>query len=502
MIFDGVGSQLVKTRICIIGSGIGGGTVAKYLSDSDCEIAIVEAGGLDKRSTSVGYDSVGRDFGVRTTTAIQVGGTSNLWHGVLSPLDPIDFSERSWIPYSGWPIRYEDIEPFYVRASNFLNVEKPDYFSLKNLSFKMKRQLFDVDFSKNHLKHKVFQQPVPPVNFKNVVINLCKSSESHHLYYNSAALELVSQGTRIKSLVIGNLDGSRSCIEADIFVVAAGALETPRLLLNSKIDNDNIGRFLMDHPMGNLCQMELKVPRKIPIYTDLKYSKNMKLKVGFELLDDIQREYKLPNHCFYIRPSFVKGINNDSEKIKMALLSFRDGKVSVSDMFKLVRSPNVVRQILAYKFSLDVTVRYADLFFVTEQTPNPDSQVSLSETTDFWGYPRSKVDWKISSGDIGSMRQLFDLLRSDLFNESEYQFTHSSDEFNWEDIFTSAVHHVGTARMGVSSDVSVVDGNLKSFDRDNVYVCDGSVFSTAGNVNNGLTISALAIRLATYLTDK
>lgn len=502
MIHNGIKTRKIKTQVCIIGSGIGGGTLAKYLEKSRFNVAIVEAGELHKHSDNVSYENVGHDFGVRTTTCIQVGGTSNLWHGVLSPLDSIDFVEREWLAFSGWPINFSDIEPFYNQAAKFLNVEKPNYFCSSKLSSKMKIQLQDMEFPQNYLKQKVFQQPIPTVNFKNVVINLCKNNHSCHLYYNSPALELISKGNKIVSVVVGNPDGSTSLIEADVFIVSAGALETPRLLLNSKIENDNIGRFLMDHPMGNLCQMEFNYPKKIPIYTDLKYSKKMKLKVGFEFLENIQKDLKLPNHCFFIRPSFIKGINNASEKVKMSLLSFKDGKTSLSDMLSVLKNPNVVRQILSYKFSLDVTVKYADLFFVTEQLPNPDSRVTLSENRDLWGYHRSKVDWQISNEEIKTMRRIFDLLRTKLFVEPDYTFTHGNRDFNWDDIFTSAVHHVGTARMGRNKDLSVVDKNLRSLDRQNLYVCDGSVFTTAGNVNNGLTISALAIRLANYLTYK
>ena len=142
------------------------------------------------------------------------------------------------------------------------------------------------------------------------------------------------------------------------------------------------------------------------------------------------------------------------------------------------------------------------MLFVTEQTPNRDSRVSLSQTTDFWGYKRSMVDWRVSEGDIQSMKLFFELLLDDLFDSSSCSFTHSIEDFDWENIYTSAVHHVGTARMGLNPNYSVVDKNLKSFDRENLYVCDGSVFSTAGNVNSGLTISALAIRLASHLLSK
>jgi choline dehydrogenase-like flavoprotein len=49
---------------------------------------------------------------------------------------------------------------------------------------------------------------------------------------------------------------------------------------------------------------------------------------------------------------------------------------------------------------------------------------------------------------------------------------------------------------------SVVDKNLKVFETKNLYVCDGSVFTTAGNVNSGLTIATFACRLAKHLTSK
>jgi choline dehydrogenase-like flavoprotein len=53
--------------------------------------------------------------------------------------------------------------------------------------------------------------------------------------------------------------------------------------------------------------------------------------------------------------------------------------------------------------------------------------------------------------------------------------------------------------MSTSSENGVVNENLKVFDMDNLFICDGSVFPTSGNANSSLTISALACRLADYL---
>jgi choline dehydrogenase-like flavoprotein len=72
----------------------------------------------------------------------------------------------------------------------------------------------------------------------------------------------------------------------------------------------------------------------------------------------------------------------------------------------------------------------------------------------------------------------------------------------WERTLASAAHHLGTARMASSPTDGVVDANLQVFGMSNLYVCDGSVFATAGSVNPSLTITALGIRLAEYLVTR
>ncbi len=502
MIFENIDKN-IKTTVCIIGSGIGGGTLAKKLTKSNIPFVIIEAGALKGNSNNVNYISKGLPFGVRTTTTIQVGGTSNLWHGVLSPLDKIDFEKRAWVPYSGWPIKYSDLIEYYKEASEVLGVENFSFFEESNLNEKLKKELKALSFNRGFLKNKLFQQKDPPVNFKDIVIDICKKGTNSHLYYNTTALELISEQGVVNKLKVGCKDGRFFYVKAEKFVVASGALETPRLLLNSNLDNKSLGKFLMDHPMGNLCQIEFKKPKKYPIYSDLKYSDKMKIKTGLELTDEKQKLLKLPNHNFYLRPSFVKGINNESEKLKLSLLAFKDGKVSLKDIWKILTNLNVIKQILTYKLSLNVTFKYADLFFVTEQIPNPNSTVSLSnEKRDRWGYPLSEVNWQVVKEDINGVKKWFELLINELFDKDEYKFTHKIEDFDWENTFTSAIHHVGTARMGENKLDGVVDKDLKVFDFENLYICDGSIFTTGGNVNNGLTISAFACRLANHIKSK
>ena len=69
----------------------------------------------------------------------------------------------------------------------------------------------------------------------------------------------------------------------------------------------------------------------------------------------------------------------------------------------------------------------------------------------------------------------------------------------WIDSFTSAAHHLGTARMAATPSRGVVNPSLQVFGVENLYVCDASVFPTSGSANPSLTITALGVRLAQYL---
>ncbi len=500
----------IKTKICVIGTGVGGGTVAKKLQELGADFIIIEAGGVSGESTIVQKNHIGRDFGIRRTTSIQLGGTSNLWHGVLSPLDKIDFKKRDWIPHSGWPIKLDDLKPYYIEAAKLLGVDNFEYFFAESLTPDLTEKLNELKFNREYLDNKLFQQPLPTINFKHIVREITKNSDNQHCYYNAAALELLTNdsGNNVTKLLVGTQNKHQFYIEAEQFILAAGTLETPRLLLNSKTvvksglgnKGDNVGRYLADHPMGNLCQLEFSNPQKAHIYSDYKFCRNIKIKSGFVLAKNLQHEKKLPNHSFFLRPSFIKGINDESEKVKLSLLAFKDKGVTFNDFLRVITNLNTIRQILAYKFSLDVTYKYADLFFVTEQLPNPDSRVTLSTKNDRFGYPIADINWQLMPEDIDSMKVWFKLLLTNCFPKEYYHFTHTLDDFDWDNILTSAIHHVGTARMADNENEGVVDKNQRVFGQDNLYICDGSIFSTAGSANVSFTTSALACRLAHYFS--
>src|SRR5216684_6405838 len=116
----------VAADICIVGGGAAGITLAREFIGTRFTVLMLEGGGLEAEAeTQKLYDSevVGLPHtGIHEGRARIFGGTTTLWGGQALRLDEFDFTERSWVPYSGWPISREVLDPYYDRAEGVLQI--------------------------------------------------------------------------------------------------------------------------------------------------------------------------------------------------------------------------------------------------------------------------------------------------------------------------------------------------------------------------------------------
>jgi choline dehydrogenase-like flavoprotein len=135
----------------------------------------------------------------------------------------------------------------------------------------------------------------------------------------------------------------------------------------------------------------------------------------------------------------------------------------------------------------------------SEQWPNPDSRVTLSEERDALGMPKVRLDWRLNALDRHTMSRTAEILHEDLrrsgvVEASALLFDGACDEgprWNW--------HHIGTTRMHEDPRRGVVDADCRVHGVGNLYIAGSSVFPTAGNHTPTLTIIALALRTADHL---
>jgi choline dehydrogenase-like flavoprotein len=134
-----------------------------------------------------------------------------------------------------------------------------------------------------------------------------------------------------------------------------------------------------------------------------------------------------------------------------------------------------------------------------EQSPNPDSRVTLDDTVDAFGMPRARLHWQLTPRDHESVDRAQALWRRALATAgAELSPVGAADE-PWTARMVPAAHHIGTTRMHADPARGVVDENCRVHGTSNVFVAGSSVFPTAGWAPPTLTIVALALRLADHL---
>lgn len=472
------------------------------------KIKIYEAGSKKNllETNNFLFKQEGQNFKLKPTTFIGYGGTSNLWHNVIAPLDEEDFIQRDWIKGSGWPIRKSELDAYYKKVATELNFNF-ELFDEKNLSEALIGEKKKINFKTNIFENKYFLQLKNPFR-ANLAFDKLKQTYNIDISLNHRVLKiLVDSLGRAEAIEIG-YKKQKFTTKVNNLIICCGAIETTKILLNSKINqlkSSPLGLNFMDHPMGNAFQMEYGTKKVTRLYSDLDFSKNLKIKSAIKLTANTQRKYKLPNNAFYLRPSFSKGIDNSTEKVKIQLLAIREKllkyQLPIEEGFKMLFNLNLVRQIILYKTGFSAGHSLADYMFVTEQTPNDKSKISLSNDYDDYGMKKININWQISETDINSISNMYALCEQGFVKPNDAKFTIKKNEINWRSRLSSAAHHLGTARMGNDVQQSVVDKNLKVHGIQNLYISDGSVFPTAGNANSTFTVMALSMRLGDFLEN-
>ncbi len=498
------GGSVLRAKYCVIGSGMGGAALAQHLAAARQDVLLVEAGGLQMTDSVVTAEHVGRSFNMPLTRCIELGGSSNQWHGICAPLDAIDFEQRDWIEGSGWPITRQQLDPYYGQAANVLGLAGYDSNGTHE---KVKHGLKAIDYVRSVLDPKIAYVRRSPRRWKSMLIEKARANEFNCLI-NASALELVTggDGGQVDHLVVGAA-GAKRIIRADVFVVCCGGLETPRLLLNSRRpsgaalgnEHDLVGRHLMDHPAGHFCKIRFRRDVRASLYSGSAAEEGVSVMAGLMLTAEQQRTHQLPNHYVWLRPS-VSPARLDDE-LMLSFLKVRGVRdLTFRQALAILTNRDILYRVLVHRFGIRPKYRYGDLWFMTEQLPNPNSRVRLSaHRKDPHGYAVASIDWQLSAVDLERFHAYAKLLFQSGLHSDQYSLARIDDPEIWSRTVASAAHHLGTARMADHPSRGVIDAKLQVFGVSNLFVCDASVFPTAGSVNPSLTITALALRLGEHL---
>jgi hypothetical protein len=499
-------------KYTIIGTGPAAFFLVKKILSNDLNstIEIYEAGAFQLKSDE-DFNPVinGKPLNLESTIHVGYGGTSNLWHNVLAPLDEIDFKSRMWLGLKGWPINKNDLSLDYAQVGDYLGV--PDHlFDPLNCPGDVEKLKKDVLLDGGIFENKIFIHPVKYFRARSDFEKLkSKFAQRIIIHYNSPCLEIISDSVgQVKAIIVGNNGGGMERVNIDNLILCAGLFGNLKILMNSIMDSKlhaKLGKKIFDHPMGCFGQVEMTRPKKLKLYTSAKLNNELRIKSAIRYSDEYQFKMKMNNSAFYLRPSFKIGYDQETELMKLKLLNIRAKlykKIFPQDeLFHVLTNFNLAKQVIQYKTGFLSKINFADLFFVSEQMPQDDI-VSISSVKDRYGYNKISYKWSISDLDCTLIDKMFIDIDNHIVAKNEMRLTYRPNRYDWKINSSSAAHHLGGCTMGVDTSDSVVDLNNRVHLYSNLYICDGSVFASAGNANPTFTIMALANRLGRYLTNE
>jgi len=533
----------VEADLCIVGGGAAGIAIARSFLGTRFNVCLIESGGLagEDRSQALyeGSSAGDLEFDPGTSRMRVFGGSCNLWGGGCIPLGRQDLERREWVPHSGWPIDYAELEPFYQRAREYCQIGALD---LADGSFVEPPIHSSLPFDENKLVNQFFARS--PILFGDAYRTELERAGNITVLLHGNLLELKASadGKRVREAHIGALGGARCVVRARHYVLACGGIENARLLLLSNSvmpeglgnQHDVVGRYFMDHPSGKLGTLTAKAPHRITRPYERRRIKGAPPAFPeIALSPQFQRRHRVLNgrvHPFGVEGPLPRGIRALRE-LKTALRNTLPDENALLEarlsealrnapMGHVITAPENLG-LTALKLGLGigdlaracvhkladrptVTNSHVDLVGYFEQAPNPDSRITLGRDVDAFGQRKVKVDWRLTELDHETYRSSARVFGEEIASAGKGHFELEpwlEENGGTRPEVHGTAHHMGTTRMSDHPSAGVVDANCKVHGMDNLHIAGSSVFPTGGWAFPTFTIVALSMRLADELRD-
>ncbi|RMD62102.1 MAG: GMC family oxidoreductase [Alphaproteobacteria bacterium] len=508
-----------SSAVVVIGSGAGGGTLANELCQKGIKVVLLEAGKrespetfvndewaafgqlswLDKRTTS-GTWRVAKDFpGLPAWICKTVGGTTVHWAGASLRLQAHEFRTRSiYGDIAGanlldWPLTLEELEPYYDKAENKMgttrthgipglpgnNNFKVMYAGAKRLGYK---NVHTGRMSINSRQRAgrdacwqigfCFQGCKSGAKWSTLYTEIPQAEATGKLDLRTRAHVLQIQtdaNGKVSGVLYADKDGNRHVQKARIVCVAGNSIETPRLLLNSANaqfpdglanSSGQVGRNYMRHTTGS-------------VYATFRQPVNM------------------------YRGTTMAGIitdesGNDPKRGFVGGYEMETLSLGVPFMAAFLDPGAWGREFAA---AMDMYDHMAGMWIVGEDMPQESNRITLHPSEkDQYGLPIPNVHFDDHPNDVA--------MRNHAYKQGSAVYEAVGALRTFEVPPYPSTHNLGTCRMSKRPQDGVCNKFGQTHDIDNLFISDGSQFTTGGAENPTLTIVTLAIRQADYIADQ
>ena len=435
-----------------------------------------------------------------------LGGSALHFQGEAHRLSSSAFNMKSKFGVaSDWPIEYKDIEKYYTAVEKIVGVAGSDKLTNRPRSQPYPMPAHELSYASKVIKkscdklgYNLTPNPVAilsrphrnnaPCNYCNgcswgcprkdkgspdvTFIPLATQTGNCKIIINAFVSRIETESNDGKKVCKGvhyfDDNGKEHYIGAKHIVIACGAVQTPRLLLNSELNQNGIvGKNFMETTFLQLMALHperLDAYRGIPIDSVIwdwnDPSKNRDFNAGFRIYPTVGNALTPLHYASYYFDDF--------------------GQELISDVQKW------------FGHAIGIAG-------IGEFLPNNDTFVSLSEKKDKFGLPIPRIQSFNSETELKILDSIYRKAKEILELSGATEFV---EQYSTYDLF-AATHVFGTCKMGNNPQDSVVDSSQESHEVKNMFITDASVFpSSGGGDAPSLTIQALSLRTADIMLRK
>lgn len=514
----------VNADLCIIGGGAAGITIASHFIGTNLQVCLVESGGEqfepDTQSLYAGK-SIGHPVNMEVGRLRELGGSTNHWGGRCAEFSAAEWAQRDWVPHSGWPIELAELRPHYRMAWELCGIP-PDSESDGELLQRIgvPQVPDETDQVATQIWRIAPDSGAGTWSFRDVWRSKLQKSGNIKvfLHANLVGFDISKSLGHVNAINVRSLTGIAATIVAEYFVLCCSGIENARLLLAASpltpqglgCGHSQVGRYFMQHLRASAALVAPSHRQSMlqDAYNDIIAPGGLKYETGLSLGERLQRNKKLLN------ASAVLLYNGDpnagstaAQEIWRQLRAGRWSNDLGTKVWDIVRDLGSLERNLERRYihgrhpllSLESALIVVDL----EQTPNPDSRVTLGTERDQLGVPRVVIDWRYSDQERDTAREFMFAIEALFVRRGLGRLRLgpwlTDNAADWSDAVGETFHYIGTTRMSDGPETGVVDRDCRVWGVDNLFIAGSSVFPTGGHVNPTLTLIALASRLAMHL---
>ena len=486
--------------IVIIGAGIAGLALSRLLKLKEKKVLLVESGDFkfNKEINQYSYAKVknlgnwpSENYASYHSRVRMFGGNANVWGGWCMELDEHDYTQNIT-----WNILKADLKIHYKKAYELLNIIPqnidPDELNMKSI------KPYPINIQRgNYIKHS--REYLEKVENIDVLIK-------------TKLINMNLDENKIYSIILENLDGNTNEVKLKKLILAAGGIETTRMLMNYlpyENLNHNLGKYFMEHLQIQVGRVSIKNPlinKFIKTYSPptVKHLFDDKLEEmeskyfsGFQPTNQEVRNY------FVLRNSNVYQ-SRSLYRLRHIILTRNltsTGSIKIKDLLSLVID---VLDMFVIKFKSAFTKNKSySVVLHLEQKPDEGNQIYIDSDNN------TILDWNITNEDFVNLKNSIkdlNIIFSEMKSDFELNDIFKSDEKKLKNYLEKNIfgigHHMGTTKMGQNENDSVCDLSQRYHGIDNLIINSTSVFPTGGIANPTLTMLALTSRLAERLNNE